>query len=138
MMDSFKVTSYQLILEKLLDENEQKSYKDYVNISVRKENSIRSKDTMKECSAGFVVGPYLLNVLYNDLLLEDYLKGVTLIEFAGNVTVVAGNRWENMLKIRVYIRPLTVTNWMGNNVLEFAQHRTGGRSSLNENIATKS
>lgn len=129
--NAFNSASWQLILEKLerrgINSNLIRIIQSYLSdrtILLEAEDGVREFEVNSGVPQGSVLGPTLWNVLYNDLLQQEYPEGVTLIGFADDIALVATDKNERILMNKINIGLLMVANWMRKNLLDLAPHKT--------------
>lgn len=129
--NAFNSASWQLILEKLLRRNINgnllriiQSYLSDRKILLEIGDTKRVFKINSGVPQGSVLGPTLWNVLYDDLLRQDYPEGVTVIGFADDIALVATDRYEHTLMGKVNIGLMMVADWMRHNLLELAPQKT--------------
>lgn len=129
--NAFNSASWQLILDKLSRRNINRnllsiihSYLSDRNILLEVGDTKRVLEINSGVPQGSVLGPILWNVLYDDLLRQDYPEGVTLIGFADDIALVATDRYEDTLMIKVNSGLSMVADWMRQNLLELAPQKT--------------
>lgn len=129
--NAFNSASWQLILDKLARRGVNsslikiiQSYLSERKILLEADNIVKEIKVNSGVPQGSVLGPTLWNVLYDDLLRQDYPEGVTIIGFADDIALVARDKNERTLMNKVNTGLLMVANWMQGNLLELAPLKT--------------
>lgn len=129
--NAFNSASWQIILDELrvrgVDEDLIAIIRSYLSdrvIILQAEDEISEKSINSGVPQGSVLGPFLWNVLYDEILRIALPDGITLIGFADDIAMIATAENETQLENKANTALQRVAKWMESRMLDLAPKKT--------------